>query len=64
MNMTGKRIRSMDRETRTKLFDLQKKYINLETKLLFENDGNTKKVLKNQLKELDKKRWEILNNHD
>lgn len=64
MNMSGKRIRSMKREVREKLFDLQKKYIKLETKLMFETDSNTKRVFRDQLKQLDKKRWEILHNND
>lgn len=64
MNMSGKRIRSMKREVREKLFDLQKKYIKLETKLMFETDSNTKRVFRDQIKQLDKKRWEILHNND
>lgn len=64
MVVSTKRIRSaldsMDPKERTKLFDLQKKYISVEAKLMFERDRNTRFQLKTKLQELDKKRWELL----
>ena len=64
MNVAGSQIKSLQADKRKKLFDLQKKYINVETKLMFERDKNTKRDLSNQLKELSKKRWEIINTND
>lgn len=46
-------------DKQSKLFSLQKKYIQVETKLMFERDRGTRFQLSKQLKELSEQRREI-----
>lgn len=60
MHPFTKKIKELSSSDKKLLFDLQQKYIEIESKLLFERDSKAKVALRNQLKELDKKRREIL----
>lgn len=60
MHPFTKKIKELSSSDKKLLFDLQQKYIGIETKLLFERDRQSKSLLRNQLKELAKKRREIL----
>lgn len=53
-------VRSLEPSKRKQLFIIQKKYISIETKLMFERDRNTKLQLKAELKELNAERLKII----
>lgn len=61
MKVTYEKLSGLHPEKRKKLFSIQKEYITIETKVMFERDRNTRSILRKELKELDKQRKAILN---